>query len=74
MNEEIRPRKRKNVVPRSAIKMLSVREIAKRYDFHENTVRNWVAEGELRFIRYGPGGKIFIAEKDVEKYIRKYYY
>ena len=74
MNEEERPRRRKNVIPHSAIKMLSVKEIAKRYGFHENTVRSWVAEDELRYIRYGPGGKIFIAEKDVEIYIRKYYY
>ena len=74
MGEEKRPRQRKNVIPRSAITMLSVKEIAKRYGFHENTVRSWVTEDELRHIRYGPGGKIFIAEKDVEIFIRKYYY
>ncbi len=74
MTEQKRRRQRKNVVPPSAITMLSVREIAKRYHFHENTVRSWVTADALRCIRYGPGNKIFIAEKDVEKFIKKYYY
>ena len=74
MNEEKRPRQRKNVIPRSAITMLSVKEIARRYGFHENTVRSWVTWDALKCIRYGPGNKIFIAEKDVEKFIKKYYY
>ena len=74
MIEEERPRQRKNVVPRGTIKMLSVREVARRYGFHENTVRRWVTEDGLKSIRYGPGNKIYIAEKDVEKFFKKYYY
>jgi excisionase family DNA binding protein len=74
MNESERPRRRKNVVPPSTIKLLSVREIARRYGFHENTVRRWVAEDGLRAIRYGPGNKIYIAERDLEKFYKKYYY
>ena len=74
MNGEKRPRQRKNVVPRSAITMLSVREIARRYGFHENTIRRWVTEDGLKSIRYGPGNKIYIAEKDADNFYRKYYY
>jgi len=72
--DEQRRRQRKNVVPRTAIRMLSVKAIAQRYGFHENTVRRWVTEDELRCIRYGPGNKIFIAEGDVDDFIQKYYY
>jgi len=74
MKEQKRPRQRKNVVPRSTIKMLSVREIAKQYHFHENTIRSWVSWDGIKCIRYGPGNKIFIAEKDVQKFIKKFYY
>ena len=38
MSKQKRPRQRKNVHPRLDITMLSVREIAKKYHFHENTV------------------------------------
>jgi len=69
-----RPRRRKNVVPPGTITMLSVRGIALKHRFHENTVRRWVTEDGLRCVRYGPGNKIFIAEQDVEEFIKKYYY
>jgi len=69
-----RPRKRKNVIPRSDINMLSVKLVAKEYGFHQNTVRRWVTQDGLKCIRYGPGNKIYIAEKDVEKFIKRYYY
>ena len=74
MSKQKRRRQRKNVVPHSAITMLSVKKIAKKYHFHENTIRSWVTSGGIKCIRYGPGNKIFIAEKDVEKFITKYYY
>jgi len=54
--------------------MLSVREIARRYGFHENTVRRWVTEDGLQSIRYGPGNKIYIAEEEVDNFIKEYYY
>ena len=74
MDDLERPRRRKNVFPPEPIRMLSVQEIARRYGFHENTVRRWVTEDGLKCIRYGPGNKIYIAEKDVIKFIKKYYY
>ena len=73
-NESERRRRRKNVVPPSTIKMLSIREIACRYDFHENTVRRWIIQDGLKCVRYGPGNKIYVAQKDVEKFHKKYYY
>lgn len=73
-NGSERRRRRKNVIPPTAVKMLSIREIACRYDFHENTVRRWVTVDGLKCVRYGPGRKIYISEKDVEKFHRKYYY
>jgi excisionase family DNA binding protein len=66
-------RLRKNVIPPSSFKLLSVRDIARRYGFHENTVRRWVTEDELRCIRYGPGKKIYITEKDVDRFIKRFY-
>jgi hypothetical protein len=32
-----------------------------------------VSEDELKSVRYGPGNKIYIAEKDVEEFLKKYY-
>jgi len=72
--DDQRRRQRKNVVPRTTVRMLSVRAIARRYGFHENTVRRWVTDDGLRCIRYGPGNKIFIAEGDIEDFIQQYYY
>jgi len=67
-------RQRKNVMPPSTVRLLSVREVARRYGFHENTVRRWVSEDGLRSVRYGPGNKIYIAERDVDRFIHRYYY
>ena len=69
-----RPRQRKNVVPHGARKMFSVREISRKYGFHENTVRRWVTKDGLQSIRYGPGNKIHIAEDEVSNFIKKYYH
>jgi excisionase family DNA binding protein len=66
-------RQRKVVRPKSATLLLSVREIARRYRFHENTVRLWVSKDGLKSVRYGPGNKIYVAEKDVEAFLKKYY-
>ena len=74
MNGLERLRRRKNVVPPSTVKILSVREIADTYGFHENTVRRWVNEDGLKSVKYGPGNKMFIAKKDVDKFIRRYYF
>jgi excisionase family DNA binding protein len=66
-------RQRKVVRPKLPTILLSVREIARRYRFHENTVRRWVSEDGLRSVRYGPGNKIYIAEKDIEEFLKKFY-
>ena len=74
MNGLERPRRRKIVIPPSTVRMLTVREIAETYGFHENSVRRWVTEDGLKSLSYGPGNKIFIAKKDVDKFIRQYYF
>jgi excisionase family DNA binding protein len=66
-------RQRKNVRPPSPIVLLSVNEVARRYKFHPNTIRRWISEDGLKSLRYGPGSKIFVAEKDVEEFIKKFY-
>jgi len=53
--------------------LLSVEEIAERYDFHPNTIRAWVNQDNLRHYRKGQGGKIFIREDDVKDFIAKTY-
>lgn len=52
---------------------LSVSEISKRYKFHPNTVRAWVSRDGLRHVRRGPGGKIYIREGHVKKFIENWY-
>jgi len=37
-------------------------------------VRRWVTEDGLQSIRYGPGNKIYIAEEEVDNFIKEYYY
>ena len=60
MTEEKRPRQRKNVIPRSAIRMLSVKEIAKRRTFgiisHPDAGKTTLTEKLLLF-----GGAIQVA-------------
>ncbi len=73
MKQHPQRRKRKNVIPQSPVKLLSVNEIARRYGFHPNTVRSWVAEDGLRNIRFGPGNKIYVAQRDVEKFLHRFY-
>jgi excisionase family DNA binding protein len=72
-NKSRKRRQRKLVIPKSPVILLSVSEIAHRYQFHENTIRRWVSEDGLKSVRYGPGNKIFIAQKDVELFLRRYY-
>jgi excisionase family DNA binding protein len=62
--------RRKRVNP---VWLLSVEEIAAKYDFHPNTIRAWVNQDHLRHFRKGRGGKIFIREDDVKDFITKNY-
>ena len=53
--------------------LLSVKDVARRYDFHPNTIRAWVNEDGLRNYRMGRGGKIYLREDDVREYIVRNY-
>ena len=65
--------RKKNVIRESAIPMLSVDQISKKYDFHPHTIRSWVNRDSLRADRHGPGRKIFIRQDDVEAFIKEWY-
>lgn len=65
-------KRKKNVIPGKE-RMLSVQRIAKGYDFSTHTVYNWVHRDGLRYVKHGPGGKIFIKQVNVERFIRQWY-
>lgn len=73
MAEGKKYKRKKNVISRRGVRMLSVKRISERYDFHPNTVRAWVTRDGLRHVRRGPGGKIFIRQDDVEAFIKEWY-
>jgi len=66
-------RRKKNIIRRRAIPMLSVKRISEKYGFHPNTVRSWVTRDGLRHKRHGPGGKIFVRQDDVEVFMKEWY-
>lgn len=66
-------RRRKRSPLASRVTMLSVRQIAKRYGFHPNTVYNWVNRDGLPAVRHGPGGKILVRQDQVEAFIKQWY-
>lgn len=65
--------KRKRVVPKRSVPLLSVKRISQDYDFHPNTIRSWVKRDKLRHVRRGRGGKILIRKDDVERFIKQWY-
>jgi DNA-binding transcriptional MerR regulator len=65
--------RKKNIIPGRTVRMLSVRAISEKYDFHPNTIRAWVNRDGLRHVKHGRGGKIFIRQDDVERFIRQWY-
>jgi len=73
MAKDKRYTRKKNVMPGRAVRMLSVKRISEKYDFHPNTVRAWVTRDGLRHVRHGRGGKIFVRQDDVERFIRQWY-
>jgi len=73
MTDEKRYRRKKNIVAKRGVPLLSVESISAKYDFHPNTVRAWVIRDGLRHIRHGPGRKIFIRQDDVERFIKFWY-
>jgi excisionase family DNA binding protein len=62
--------RRKRINP---VWLLTVEDVARRYDFHPNTIRAWVHEDGLRHYRKGRGGKIYLREDDVRDYIVRNY-
>ena len=66
-------RRKKNVMPGRAVRMLSVKRISEKYNFHPNTIRSWVTRDGLRHVRHGPGAKIFIRQDDVEAFLKEWY-
>ncbi|MBT3363110.1 MAG: helix-turn-helix domain-containing protein [Chloroflexi bacterium] len=66
-------KRKKNMIQRQKVSMLSVKQISDKYDFHVNTVRSWVNRDGLRAVKHGPGGKLFIRQDDVEAFIGTWY-
>ena len=58
---------------RNPLRLLSVKEISEKYDFHPNTVRAWVHRDGLHHYRKGPGGKMLIRENDLLEFLAKWY-
>jgi len=73
VTEDKQYRRKKNVIAKRGVPMLSVKLISERYDFHPNTIRAWVTRDGLRHTRHGPGGKIFVRQDDVERFIKFWY-
>jgi len=66
-------KRKKNIIQGKKVSMLSVKQISEKYDFHVNTVRLWVNRDNLRAVKHGPGGKLFIRQDDVEEFISTWY-
>jgi len=73
MSEDKKYQRKKNIIRSRAIPMLSVKHISQKYRFHPNTVYAWVTRDGLRHVRHGPGGKIFIRQDDLERFIQQWY-
>ena len=73
MAERKAHKRKKNVIRGRAIPMLSVNDISKKYDFHPHTIRAWVNKDGLLAERHGPGGKMFIRQDYVERFIQQWY-
>ena len=67
--------KRRRRVHRNPVVLLSVADIAERFQFHPNTIRSWLREG-LRAYRGGRGpggGKIYVREDDLLDFLARTY-
>jgi excisionase family DNA binding protein len=49
---------------------LTLDEVAQRLSVHRETVAVWIRKGELVATRLGRGGKYWIAEKDINRFVR----
>lgn len=66
-------RRRRKVSESNVTCLLSVERISELYGFHPNTIRSWVNLDGLRHTRRGAGGKIYIRQEDIERYIKLWY-
>jgi excisionase family DNA binding protein len=57
----------------SPVVMLSTREVARRTGFHESTIIRWAFRDGLKYIAFGPGNLIYIAENDIEQFLKIFY-
>ena len=73
MNNNQKNSRKKKVVPKRGVPLLSVKRISQDYEFHPNTIRRWVKEDGLRHVRRGRGGKILIRTDDIERFIKQWY-
>ena len=58
---------------KNPIRSYSVSEISELFDFHPNTIRQWIHRDGLRHYKKGPGGKIYIREDDLKDFFAKFY-
>jgi len=70
---EKRYRRKRNIIVKGRVAMLSVESISAQYGFHPNTIYKWVARDGLRCVRQGPGKKIFIRQDYVDRFIKLWY-
>jgi excisionase family DNA binding protein len=49
---------------------LTLDEVAERLHVHRETVAVWIRNGELRATKLGKGGKYWVAEKDINRFVR----
>jgi len=68
--------RRKRRLHPNPVSLLSVQEIARRFNFHPDTVRRWVHEDGLRCYRGGRGpggGKMWLREDEVLDFLARVY-
>jgi len=73
MIDDKKYKRKKNVIQKGNVPMLSIKMVSERYGFHPQTVRNWVNRDGLKFVKHGQGDKVFIRQDDVEAFIDTWY-
>ena len=53
------------------MELLTTSEVTKRYGFSRNKLQELRDTGQISYIQYCPGGKIFFRPSDVESYISR---
>jgi hypothetical protein len=73
MTEDKKYKRKKNVIQKGNVPMLSIKMISEKYHFHPQTIRNWVNRDGLKSVKHGQGDKVFIRQDDVEDFIYTWY-